>query len=90
MRDTFRAEPGSKPDRVVAGETGIAELRLALVAGHLADGLVHAVDRDEGEAVYADLGGNLVDGHACRDQLVLAWRVDPIEAGVGGWRAGWR
>src|SRR5205809_863239 len=49
------------PDRVVAGEAGVAEARRQGVAAGLAHRPVEPVDRQVGEAVDADVLGDLFD-----------------------------
>ncbi len=52
------------------------------VAAGLAHRTVEAVDRDEGQAVGADIFGHLLDAHPCGEQLGALGRVDPVEAAV--------
>src|SRR3546814_4858753 len=50
LRRLVAPEEIRQPDRVVAGEAGVAELRRRRVAQCLAPGAVAAVDGNEGEA----------------------------------------
>ena len=59
-----------RPDRVVAGEAGVAKARGERVAASLAHRAVEAVDRQEGEAVDADEFGHLIDIEAGRHHSI--------------------
>src|SRR5215472_2893768 len=74
--------------RVVAGEAGIAELRLARVTPGLAHGPVEAVDGDEGKTVDADELRHRLHIMLGGEKLAALWRVDAVEAGMGRRRAG--
>ncbi len=74
-------------DRVVAGEAGVAVpvVRSALAAG---DGAHHPVERQEGEAVGADVFLHLLHRLLCGHQVTVVAHVDAEVAGVGDRRAG--
>ncbi len=75
-------------DRIVAGEAGIAILRLFCIATIFAHGPVQPVEGDEGQAVRADEGAHLGEIILRGQQLVAARRIDAIEAAMGRRRAG--
>src|SRR3546814_19577186 len=69
-----------KPRRIVAGEAGVAMLRLRLVAYVLAERTIETVDREKGKAVGVDIVGPLGDIHLRGEQLrPLRW-VDAVRA----------
>src|SRR5437763_15763908 len=76
-----------EPDRIVAGEAGVAEFGTRRDALFLAHRAVEAIDRDEGEAVDADEFPHLLDVVAGGEQLIARRRRDPVEAREIGRRA---
>src|SRR3546814_3451559 len=75
LRRLVAPEEIRQPDRVVAGEAGVAELRRRRVAPCLAHGAVEAVDGNEGEAVDADVAGDALHVELGRQQLLALRRV---------------
>src|SRR4029077_338647 len=75
-----------QPGRIIAGEAGVAILRLARIAPRLPHGPIEPVDGDEGEAVDADdlrhLLGVMLEG----EELAALGRIDAVEAGMRGGR----
>src|SRR5437660_7823067 len=63
---------------VVAREAGVTEVR-GIAAGRLE----HPVEREVAERVDAQVGADLLDAVARRDQLFLTGRVDAVIAGPG-------
>src|SRR3546814_15720671 len=64
-----------KPRRIVAGEAGVAMLRLRLVAYVLAERTIETVDREQGKAVGVDITGHMGDIHLRGEQLRPLRRV---------------
>src|SRR3546814_9694465 len=81
LRRLVAPEEIRQPDRVVAGEAGVAELRRRRVAPCLAHGAVEAGDGNESESVDADVAGDALGGDRGRQQLLARRRVDDVSAG---------
>src|SRR3546814_3108065 len=77
-----------KPRRIVAGEAGVAMLRLRLVAYVLAERTIETVDREKGKAVGVDIVGHLGDIHLRGEQLRPLRCVDAVEAAMSRRRGG--
>src|SRR5690348_7585901 len=72
----------SERRRVVAGKAMVGELRAARVAMVVAHRAIDAVDRQEGEAVGAEVLAHALEVLIGREQVDLVGRVDAVIVGV--------